>query len=81
MSTPNCYTCKHRGQVPGSCHSTCQEGLKQCLSGLPKERVTIRVSLNAHGYQNGWANWPFDFDPIWIDSCNSYVNNTVKETA
>lgn len=23
MDKPNCYECKHRGTVPGSCHSSC----------------------------------------------------------
>ena len=74
----DCYTCLHRGTLPGDAHSECTEGLKQCLSGLSKSEVTIRVSLNPHGVRNGWAMWPFNFDPIWIDSCNSYVNKTTE---
>jgi hypothetical protein len=27
------------------------------------------VELNPHGVRNGWATWPMDFDPIWVDSC------------
>jgi hypothetical protein len=23
MDKPNCYECKHRGEVPGSAHSSC----------------------------------------------------------
>lgn len=80
-TTHNCYTCKHRADLPGDAHSQCNEGLTQCLSGLDIKQVTIRVSLNPHGVAQGWAMWPFNFDPIWVDRCNTYVNKTVKETA
>jgi hypothetical protein len=82
MTTHNCYTCLHREDLAGDAHSQCSEGLKQCLSGLPKSEVTIRVSLDPHGVRNGWAMWPFNFDPIWITTCNSHtVVNNKTETA
>jgi hypothetical protein len=27
------------------------------------------VDINYHGVKNGWAFWPVDFDPIWINDC------------
>lgn len=27
------------------------------------------IKLNPHGVKNGWAYWPLDFDPIWVESC------------
>lgn len=30
------------------------------------------VQLNQIGVQRGWANWPHNFDPVWIISCNSF---------
>lgn len=27
------------------------------------------VVLNPHGVKHGWANWPFNFDPVWVDIC------------
>ena len=27
------------------------------------------IQLNTHGVKNGWANWPMDFDIIWVTSC------------
>jgi hypothetical protein len=30
------------------------------------------VKLNEHGVKNGWACWPLDFDPIWVDDCKFY---------
>lgn len=64
-----CHECKHSKTIPGDCHLGCQEGLDQCLSG---KAGNIHVSLNPHGVQNGWALWPFNFDPIWVDNCNSF---------
>lgn len=75
---PNCYNCKHRGEVPGSAHSSC--------NSLPKEvspvhamvyfeytgGKTDNISVNSHGFRNGWAFWPLDFDPVWVEHCNFY---------
>jgi hypothetical protein len=30
------------------------------------------VKGNPHGFTNGWFNWPFNFDPIWLESCNGF---------
>jgi hypothetical protein len=30
------------------------------------------VKLDPHGVKKGWANWPLDFDPIWVQSCPFY---------
>jgi hypothetical protein len=27
------------------------------------------VKLNPQGVKNGWASWPLDFDPTWVDGC------------
>ena len=27
------------------------------------------IKLNEHGVRNGWADWPLNFDPIWVESC------------
>jgi hypothetical protein len=35
------------------------------------------VKLNDHGIKNGWASWPMDFDPIWVEGC---IFETKKET-
>jgi hypothetical protein len=42
-----------------------------------KETNESLVKLNDHGIVNGWASWPIDFDPIWVDGC---VFETKKET-
>lgn len=59
MKKPDCYKCMYRNDIPGSAHS-------QCANWLAK------VTASKHGIQKGWCHWPFNYDPIWIQSCNSF---------
>ena len=47
-----CYSCKFRDTVPGSCHSV-------CLS--PDTDMTG----DEHGIKSGWFIYPYNFDPVW----------------
>lgn len=38
----------------------------------------LNVKGNPHGIKNGWFNWPFNFDPVWLESCDGF---TGKEAA
>ena len=31
------------------------------------------IKINPHGRKSGWANWPLDFDPIWVSECKFYL--------
>jgi hypothetical protein len=31
--------------------------------------LSVLLEINPHGFKKGWANWPLNFDPIWIDTC------------
>lgn len=86
----NCYSCKFRGTVPGSAHSSCRM-IRETTSDKEKAmelelllstggyQLTIKdketgaerplVSLNEHGVKNGWAAWPLNFDPVWVEDC------------
>lgn len=55
----NCYECKHRRELPGSCHSQCANG-------------EAKVVGNAHGVRNGWFFWPINFDPVWLQNCTGF---------
>lgn len=75
----NCYTCKHRRNVPGSAHSSCQiEDLDERILTILAIEVARaggnfkNIKLNGHGMLNGWAFWPLDFDPVWVEHCNFY---------
>jgi len=84
----DCYNCKFRSDALGSAHSKCNiiscsnnegsdaleyliaSGKYQLINGETKEPL---VKLNEHGVKNGWALWPINFDPIWVESCNFYT--------
>lgn len=69
---PNCYTCKFRGNVPGSAHSSCDHPDADLMSAFlgenPLEIVAVR-----HAVASGWFIWPADFDPRWLISCKGYT--------
>lgn len=56
---PDCYKCVHRLEVPGSAHSRCN-------------KHEAKVTGNSHGRRMGWFSWPFNFDPVWLQSCDSF---------
>lgn len=81
----NCYECQHRRNIPGDAHSSCAHpkvkpllsdpigGLLTILGGVDiSEQVSYpKVMLNPHGVRMGWASWPFNFDPVWVESCDA----------
>lgn len=32
----------------------------------------LNVKGNALGIRRGWFNWPFNFDPTWLQSCDGF---------
>ena len=32
----------------------------------------LNVKGNPHGIRSGWFNWPFNFDPVWLESCDGF---------
>ena len=39
-------------------------------------RVTpneLNIKGNPRGIENGWFNFPFNFDPVWLENCDGYV--------
>ena len=92
----DCFKCKHRLPVPGSCHSTCKHpkvvnddpfaNLLGTLASVGRTSPIISpaianlgIMLNPHGVKNGWCNFPFDFDPIWVDACKGYEEINTEE--
>lgn len=56
---PNCYKCEYRCDIAGDCHS-------QCLN------MNAHVKGSEHGRRNGWFIWPWNYDPIWLESCDGF---------
>jgi len=63
---PNCYACKWRRDLPGDCHS-------RCLN------LSAHVTGHLHGIRRGWFLWPFDFDPVWLITCDGFEAKESKE--
>ena len=87
--TPNCYKCKHKSNVPGSCHSSCKhpsigeidpvEGMMAIFASVGRVTPVINsgakdlnIKGSAQGIRAGWFNWPHNFDPVWLESCNGF---------
>lgn len=56
---PDCYKCSNRRSVPGDAHSSCV-------------KKDAQITANRHGVLRGWFSWPFNFDPVWLESCDSF---------
>jgi len=55
-----CYSCIHRREIAGDCHSNCAK---------PDKKMTG----NPHGKKKGWFCYPWNFDPIWKEKdCSNY---------
>jgi hypothetical protein len=66
MNKPNCCKCVHHKTIPGDAHFSC---------------VNIKATVvgNKSGIKNGWFKWPFNFDPIWLISCDGFSDNPKKK--
>ncbi len=69
-------TCRHPKAAAGE---NPIESLLSMLGGNragPQIAVEAAVELgiqgNAHGIRMGWFNWPYDFDPAWLDDCDGF---------
>ena len=81
----NCHQCKFVGTVLGSAHSSCKvisgfkdselarlilsTGIASLTYKDPQGEEKPCVELDPHGVRNGWAMWPVNFDPCWINKC------------
>jgi hypothetical protein len=76
-----------RDKVPGSAHSSCnvlkhvgdksaiaESAIALGIASIKDEHGNDAVKLDPHGVRNGWAMWPINFDPVWVDSCLFYIN-------
>lgn len=56
---PDCYKCVHKGSVPGSAHTRCNN-------------FDAKVSGDSYGVKMGWFMWPLNFDPTWLTKCDGF---------
>ncbi len=51
---------------------TCdQESLQK---GIDK----LGIRANYHGIKQGWFNFPFNFDPVWLEECDGFTKKEEK---
>lgn len=62
----NCRECIWRIEQSHTHHLACRN-------------TQAEVYVSKHGYENGWAFWPWDFDPIWIVKCNNFTTIEVAK--
>jgi len=95
MNKPNCYECEYRGTLPGDCHSKClhpkvKEVVEDPLATLmsmmrgplpipPSVGAQLNIKGNSHGIQKGWFNWPVNFDPVWLESCDGFTEKAGQD--
>lgn len=41
----------------------------------------VHVKGNPHGIKNGWFNWPWNFDPTWLETCDGFEAKKEKEVS
>ncbi len=84
----DCWSCKYRDKVVGSCHICCnhpsvneqkEDKLMTQLASVGRVESETRnskelnIKANQYGIKSGWFNFPFDFDPVWLQNCDGYV--------
>lgn len=42
-----------------------------------KEQSDIHVVGNPYGIRMGWFNYPWNFDPTWLESCDGFIQKTI----
>ena len=79
MKNPDCYKCKYRGDVPGDAHSCCNYPSNDTglLSFYTEKNIDNRhklhIKADQHGVKMGWFAWPVNFDPVWLENCDGFV--------
>lgn len=59
QAAPDCFVCVHRLTIPGSAHSRCN-------------KFEAKTRFAMHGIRQGWADWPLNFDPVWLKACDGF---------
>lgn len=83
-----CYDCKFRGTIHNSVHTRCLSiggndlMVKLFKSGHIKfnnEHGNPLVKMKEWGVKNNWANWPTDFDPLWVEKCELFEEKKIAD--
>lgn len=39
----------------------------------------LNIRGDPYGISNGWFNWPWNFDPTWLENCDGYEKQVEKQ--
>lgn len=39
---------------------------------ISAESKELNIRANPHGIKKGWFNWPWNFDPVWLENCDGF---------
>lgn len=92
----DCFKCKHRGRVAGSCHSSCKhpslgkpsagEEVMSILASvgrvpsMMRNNDTLNIEGDSYGISKGWFNFPDNFDPTWLKNCDGFELKDSEDT-
>ena len=62
-----CYLCHFRRDIPETMHSGCAV----LLEGR-REAWSLRISFEDDRVDESWADWPLEFDPLWLRFCDGF---------
>lgn len=43
--------------------------------------ASLKIVANPHGIRRGWFNWPYNFDPTWLQACDGFEAARAPEAA
>lgn len=47
-------------------------GSNALRSGVLSNNSTLNIKGNPRGMSKGWFNFPFNFDPVWLENCDGF---------
>jgi hypothetical protein len=81
----DCAMCQYRQAIEGNSHIRCvapkagkfDDSIAKLVSIFggtyyPDRAAKAGVKMHPTGINGGWANWPLNFDPVWVVSCASF---------
>ena len=75
----NCNNCIFKQTQGHTHHLSCtvldtepELKVQAFVAGQSSGQFGSYVQLHPHGVKNGWASWPYEFDPIWIEDCKFF---------
>ena len=52
--------------------------VRRCDPVIAKAALELGIAGSPHGIRNGWFNWPWNFDPVWLLECGGFEKKEVQ---